>query len=322
MPMKNKLFLAALLSCLAGAAGARDYAPYMTVGTGDASSLSEEAVAKAGLKAITLAFLGTDGHCSVGWRGLHKNLPEDRPASGGKSVAELIADLQKAGVEVVISFGGWLGADPAARCDSPEALQAVYQQVLDLYHVKQLDFDIEGPGVVDDVAAHHRRDLALIALKKAHPELTISYTLPVRPHGVPKGNGLEVLETLRKDGYAPDIINYMTMDYFYDPGVPGGDMGKLSVRALDDAAAQMKEMGIASKLGAIPMIGQNDNKFEIFSLADARQLRAYLDKKPDIVRVAIWSVERDNGGCPGKPEATDSCSGVEQEPWAFSHILR
>lgn len=314
------LMLGAALALGAASAGARDYAPYLPVGMSDRSALSEEAVAKGGIKTVTLAFLGTDGHCSVGWRGLHRNLPVDQPAGGGESVAELVSRLQKSGVEVVISFGGWLGADPAGHCESPQALQAVYQQVLDLYHVTQLDFDIEGP-VVQDVAAHHRRDQALIALKKAHPELTISFTLPVRPHGVPKGNGLEVLEAARDDGYSPDIVNYMVMDYFYDPGVPGGDMGKLSIRALTNAARQMKEMGIASKLGAIPMIGQNDNKFEIFSLDDARALRAYADKNPDLVRFAIWSLERDNGGCAGKPEATDGCSGVAQEPWAYSALF-
>ena len=312
--------LGVALAVGAAAAQARDYAPYLSVGMADRTALAEEAVAKAGIKAVTLAFLGTDGHCSVGWRGLHETLPADKPAGGGESIAELVSRLQKQGVEVVISFGGWLGADPAGHCQTPEALQAVYQQVLDRYHVRQLDFDIEGP-VVKDIAAHHRRDQALIALKKAHPELTISFTLPVRPHGVPKGNGLEVLEAARDDGYNPDIINYMTMDYFYDPGVPGGDMAKLSIRALTNAARQMKEMGITSKLGAIPMIGQNDNKFEIFSLDDARALRAYADRTPDIVRFAIWSLERDNGGCAGQKEATDSCSSLAQEPWAYSALF-
>ena len=319
--MKSKVLFAAFLGLFALSAGARDYAPYVTVGMADPSATIEEAVSKAGLKAITLAFLGTDGHCSVGWRGLHKNLPADTPAGGGRPVSEIVADLQKSGIEIVISFGGWLGADPAGHCESPEALQAVYQQVLDLYHVKQLDFDVEGP-VVNDRTAHHRRDQALIALKKAHPELTISFTLPVRPHGVPKGNGLEVLEAARDDGYSPDIVNFMTMDYFYDPGIPGGDMGKLSIRAMDNAARQMKELGLASKLGVIPMIGQNDNKAEIFSLADAKALGAYLEKKPDITRIAIWSVERDNGGCPGKQEAGNDCSGVAQEPWAFSRLFQ
>jgi len=247
MKRRGLLIVAALLGVLSGAAGARDYAPYLLIGPADQTRLAEEAVAKAGLKAVTLAFLGTDGHCAVGWRGLHKNLPDDSLPGGGKSVADFTAGLQRQGVAVVISFGGWLGADPAGHCDSPEALQAVYQQVLDLYHVTQLDFDIEGAPVTA-MAAHHRRDQALIALKKARPELTISFTLPVRPHGVAKGNGLEVLEAAHADGYAPDIINYMTMDYFYDPGVAGGDMARLSIRALDNAARQMKELGLASKL--------------------------------------------------------------------------
>ena len=320
MRAASNVLLAVALVCLAASAGARDYAPYVTVGMADPSATLEEAASKAGLKAVTLAFLGTDGHCSVGWRGLHKNLPADTPPGGGRSVAEIVADLQKSGIEVVLSFGGWLGADPAGHCGSPEALQAVYQQVLDQYHVKQLDFDIEGP-VVNDLAAHHRREQALIALKKAHPELTISFTLPVRPHGVPKGNGLEVLEAARDDGYSPDIVNLMTMDYFYDPGIEGGDMGKLSIRALENAARQIKEMGLTSKLGVIPMIGQNDNKFEIFSLSDAKALMAYVETKPDIVRMAVWSVERDNGGCPGKKEAGNECSGLEQDVWAFSHLF-
>jgi hypothetical protein len=36
--------------------------------------------------------------------------------------------------------------------------------------------------------------------------------------------------------------------------------------------------------------------------------------------LSIWAIQRDNGGCPG---ATDSntCSGIKQSPWAFSHLL-
>jgi len=301
-------------------AEARDFAPYLAVGGPDSVKTIEAQVPKLGLKAVTLAFLGTDGQCAVGWRGFHKHLPDDRLPGGEANVADLVARLQKAGVEVILSFGGWLGADPAGHCDSPEALAAVYRQVLDHYHVHQLDFDIEGP-VVNDLAAHHRRDQALLALKKADPGLVISFTLPVRPHGVPKGNGFEVLEAARDDGYAPDIVNYMTMDYFTDPG-PGGSMAKLTIRALDNAARQMKEMGLSSKLGAIPMIGQNDNGYEVFSLEDAKALMRYLVGKPDIVRLSMWSLERDNGGCAGKKQATDQCSGIEQDDGAFSDLFR
>ena len=321
MKLYGMVFSAAMLAAaMTQTAEARDYAPYLAVDGPHAVQLIQQDVPKLGLKAVTLAFLGTDGHCAVGWRGFHRQLPNDRLPNGEASVADLVAGLQKAGVEVILSFGGWLGADPAGHCDSPEALQAVYQQVLDLYHVKQLDFDIEGP-VVNDTVAHKRRDQALLALKKAHPDLVISFTLPVRPHGVPKGNGLEVLETARDDGYSPDIVNFMTMDYFTDPG-PSGSMAKLTIRAMDNAARQMKELGLSSKLGVIPMIGQNDNGYEIFTPDDAKALMGYLAHKPDIVRLAIWSVERDNGTCAGKQQAADSCSGVEQEPWAYSTLFQ
>jgi hypothetical protein len=321
MPKANRLAIAALccLPCWAGSAGARDFAPYLAVESPEAARLIEQDVPKLGLKAVTLAFLGTDGHCAVGWRGFHRRLPDDKLPGSDETVAGLVAGLQKAGIEVVLSFGGWMGADPAGHCDSPAALEAVYRQVLDLYHVRQLDFDIEGPPVTDR-AAHDRRAAALKALKQADPGLTISFTLPVRPHGVPRGNGLEVLESARDAGYSPDIVNFMTMDYFTDPG-PGGSMAKLTFRALDNAARQMKEMGLSSKLGVIPMIGQNDNKYEVFTLDDARALMAWLDKRPDIVRLSQWSVERDNGGCAAQPKSDGSCSGVEQAPWAYSRLF-
>jgi hypothetical protein len=36
--------------------------------------------------------------------------------------------------------------------------------------------------------------------------------------------------------------------------------------------------------------------------------------------VSIWAIDRDNGGCPGT-NCANSCSGIAQPTWAFSHIL-
>jgi hypothetical protein len=36
--------------------------------------------------------------------------------------------------------------------------------------------------------------------------------------------------------------------------------------------------------------------------------------------LSIWAIQRDNGGCPGTIDS-DSCSGVRQPAWAFSHPL-
>ena len=36
--------------------------------------------------------------------------------------------------------------------------------------------------------------------------------------------------------------------------------------------------------------------------------------------LSIWAIQRDNGGCPGVIDS-NSCSGVKQPAWAFSHLL-
>jgi hypothetical protein len=36
--------------------------------------------------------------------------------------------------------------------------------------------------------------------------------------------------------------------------------------------------------------------------------------------MSIWAIQRDNGGCPGAIDS-NSCSGIKQPAWAFSHLL-
>jgi chitinase len=36
--------------------------------------------------------------------------------------------------------------------------------------------------------------------------------------------------------------------------------------------------------------------------------------------VSIWAIQRDNGRCPGAIDS-NSCSGIKQPAWAFSHLL-
>ena len=43
-------------------------------------------------------------------------------------------------------------------------------------------------------------------------------------------------------------------------------------------------------------------------------------QKVGISTLGMWAIQRDNGGCPGVIDS-DSCSGIEQKQWAFSHLL-
>ena len=35
--------------------------------------------------------------------------------------------------------------------------------------------------------------------------------------------------------------------------------------------------------------------------------------------LSIWAIQRDNGGCPGTVDS-NTCSGIMQNTWNFSHI--
>jgi hypothetical protein len=36
--------------------------------------------------------------------------------------------------------------------------------------------------------------------------------------------------------------------------------------------------------------------------------------------LSIWAIQRDNGGCPGTRDS-NTCSGITQNSWDFSHLL-
>ena len=69
----------------------------------------------------------------------------------------------------------------------------------------------------------------------------------------------------------------------------------------------------------MPGIDDYPGKTEITYLHDARQVLAFAGAH-GLAVLSIWAIERDNGGCPGTIGA-NSCSGITQPTWAFSHLL-
>jgi hypothetical protein len=77
---------------------------------------------------------------------------------------------------------------------------------------------------------------------------------------------------------------------------------------------------IWSTVGVTEMIGIDDfGPPEIFTLADARTVRTWAHDR-GIAELSFWALERDNGGCPGTA-GSDSCSGIGQTTWQFTHIV-
>jgi hypothetical protein len=292
------------------------FAPYVDMSiTADENLVSIQQ--QSGFKAVTLAFIDSTNGCSAGWGGLGGTLPTDTLANG-TTILSVVQQLQSAGVQVIISFGGANGTEPALNCTSAAQLQALYQSVIARYNVTMLDFDIEG-GATSNQASITLRDQALKALKAANPGLVISYTLPVLPTGL-IATGVDILNSAKSDGLALDVVNVMAMDYGSSSD-NGGAMGQDAIDAAEATESQIQAAGLSSTVGITPMIGVNDTNTEIFTLADAQQLLSYASSPSYISRISFWSLGRDNGSCAGAGFASPSCSGLTQSSFQFTETF-
>ncbi len=256
------------------------FAPY--VDTGLSNTTLTTVAADYGTQFFTLAFVNGSG-CQ--W-----SLPNL------SSWESQISALQAEGGDVSISFGGYTvdtdDTDLGAQCSSAAAMAAQVESVVTTLNVTHLDFDIESNEQYNDA------DLALTAQALAQVDswasangmqLTISYTIPVLPTGL-TSTGEGVLTTALANGFTPNIVNIMTMDY----GTSGTEMGTAANQALDATAAQLESIyGISSSatyamLGNTPMIGQNDTSGEIFTLADAATVESYAAQQ-GIAWLSFWS---------------------------------
>jgi len=271
-------------------------------------------VQTAGLKAITLAFLVGNGSCAFGWGGLGGTLPTDNEPNG-TSIQSMVQQLHANGLTVIISFGGANGAI-VNGCTSASSLQSNLQGVINRYGITMLDFDMEASDTLGAGPGLPVLDQALKGLKSANPGLVVSYTLPVLPTGL-INTGTAVLNQAHTDGFTPDVINVMAMDY----GSANDNNGQMGLDATDAASAthaQVQQAGLSSNIGVTVMIGINDTNTEIFQLADVNTLLNFANANTYVTRLSFWSLARDNGGCPNQGFASATCSGISQNNFQFS----
>jgi hypothetical protein len=300
--------LGSLVSASGAGWPARVFAPYMYIGSGDNFKLTECDDA-CGQKFYTLAFIIGDKQGNPAWDGharMAKNLYADQ-----------INLIRSRGGDVIVSFGGADGTEIALTETNTLALTAKYQAVIDQYHFTWLDFDIEG-GALAKAAVNARRDLALAALQAKYPALRISYTLPVDPDGI-SPESKAVLADAKAKGVKVYSANVMTMDYGAHFS-QGKKMSDVSIASALKAREQCLAIDPAIRIGLTPMIGQNDERGEIFTLDDARALKQWADSEPWVCSLSFWAVNRDAGKV-DKEKNGNLTSGIEQKPWDFTRIF-
>lgn len=245
-----------------------------------------------------------------------------------------IARLEQGGGEAIVSFGGQANDELANACTDGSDLEAAYASVIERYSLTTIDLDLEGPALNE--AANVRRAEAIAALQAAaradKRDLAVWLTLPVTPQGLAE-NGTDAVAAFLAAEVDITGVNVMTMDYG-----DSKDADDSMLTAAEDAlTATHRQLGILydqvdisltdatlwSKLGATPMIGQNDVVDEVFTLDDAAGLSAFAKEK-GLGRLSMWSLNRDTtcgSSYTDLHRVSNLCSGVDQGDVTFAETL-
>ena len=232
---------------------------------------------------------------------------------------------------MVPSFGGFTaddtGTEIADSCTSVASIPAAYESVITTYNVTRLDLDTEDNSLTNNAGIDRRnKAIKMVEDWAAANGRTVqfTYTLPTTTSGL-AASGLHVLQNAVANNARIDTVNIMTFDY-YDKVTT--DMGAAAISAARGLHAQLASL-YPSKTSAqlwamegstiLPGIDDYPKKTEVTYLADAQRLLDFAQAN-GINTLSIWAIQRDNGGCPGVTDS-NSCSGIVQNTWDFSHLL-
>jgi hypothetical protein len=303
------------------------YAPYYeTYLAPNTPSLTATAQAS-GAKYFSLAFLQatSKGSCSIDW-----NSNSSQPLNYYNSD---IASLRAMGGDVIPTFGGYSadhgGTEIADSCTNVQSIAADYESVITTLGVTRLDMDVESSSL-NNTAGITRRNQAIAlteqwATANGIP-LQIQYTIPVEQYGLDP-NGEAVLQNAVTEGATVTSVNIMVFDYYIaKEGVV--EMGTAAENAANNTHTQLQSIfpSLTSAqiwnmegMTMLPGIDDLKKKTEVTYEPDATTMLNFA-RSNNMNFLSIWAIQRDNGGCPGTPDS-NTCSGITQNTWDFSHIL-
>ncbi|WP_188187218.1 hypothetical protein [Nonomuraea sp. SYSU D8015] len=123
---------------------------------------------------------------------------------GENPVANRIGRLRALGGDAAPVFGGPAGKELAATCTRPGGLAAAYRRVVGAFDAASIDFEIRDG---DDGATVLRRARAIRAMQRERP-LRVSFTLPLRPHGLDAVD-VAMLHTTHQAGAEVGTVNLL-----------------------------------------------------------------------------------------------------------------
>lgn len=305
------------------------FAPYVDMGFWEVPNLAEIAHSR-GTSLLTLAFLLSTAEGKTSWAGWD-SLALDSESERAVAINDSIAEFQRAGGDVMVSFGGAAGNSlahvHAAQGKTALELAQAYIDVVNKYSLNRIDFDIEGTAITDPVSIALRSE-ALALFQQLRPDVEVWYTLPAVPSGLTY-NGHVVIRSAMQAGVVLDGVNIMAMNFGeWAAPTTGPDAQTMGFYAIasatgahDQLVALYAEFGHEfswSQLGVTPMIGVNDITTQVFGVEDAKMLKEFA-RLNGLGMLSMWSVARDNPG--GLGQATATTSGLDLPAGSFSTVF-
>ncbi|WEO93596.1 carbohydrate binding domain-containing protein [Streptomyces sp. FXJ1.172] len=299
------------------------FAPYFEAYSSDSPAALSQA---SGAKYLTMAFLQADkkGSCTPYWNG-NTSTPVDSSVFGSD-----FSTIRSRGGDVIPSLGGYgadnAGTEIADSCTNVDSIAAAYEKIITTYDVSRLDMDVEDNSLTNTAGIDRRNQ----AIKKVQDwaaangrSVQFSYTLPTTTTGL-ADSGLAVLRSAKSAGAKVDVVNIMTFDYYDGATHHMATDTETAASGLHDQLASLypnlSDSQLWNSIGVTEMPGVDDyGPAETFTTADATTVYNWAVAK-GINTLSFWALQRDNGGCPGG-SASDTCSGIAQDTWYFSHTF-
>ncbi|MFC4032017.1 chitinase [Streptomyces polygonati] len=262
-----------------------------------------------GLKAFQLAFIlaPNGGGCSPTWGGTSA-------VSSDTAVGGVISAIRAKGGDVSVSIGGYGGTKLGQACSDSASTAAAYQQVVNKYQLKAIDFDLEEPEYENTAAVAHEIGAAKI-LQQNNPGIYISVTTA----GTAAGTGWfgqQMLNEAKAQGFTPNNFSIMP----FDGGFNGAASQTSALTAFNgllkttfgwDTATAYAHEGFSG------MNGRSDSG-EYFYQADFQTVLDYATSH-GMGRFTFWSLNRDRQCNPPDNGTTSGvCSSVTQGAWDFA----
>jgi len=282
---------------------------------------------------VVLAFIvsSSSDPCTPTW-GTYFTMDE---AANTLDLDRRIARLRQQGGEIIVSFGGALNDELALKCSDQDMLLNAYKSIIERYDLDTIDLDLENVSLSDSEASKRRAEVIAKLQEQRRSEgksLAVWLTLPVAPQGLTQVGTNAVKEMLSNK---VDLagVNVMTMDYGgskeREQSMHDASSNALvqTQRQLDilygQAGINLNSATLWRKIGATPMIGQNDIASEVFTIEDATVFNQFARDK-GVGRMSYWSANRDipcGDNYVDLKIVSDSCSGVKTEKSSFAKVL-